>query len=806
MKKVLLFLISLCVLQAVQAQDLTQTVRGKVIDADSKFPLIGATIVVLDLPETLGTSTDVDGNYTIENVPVGRRAFKISYLGYKDRVAQNVIVNSGKEVILDIELEESVVDMTEVVVTAVQNGEPLNEMATLSARQFSVAETDRYAGSRGDPARMASSYAGVQSNNDANNDIIVRGNSAFTLLWKLEGLNIPNPNHFKSPGFQGGAVTVLNNKYLANSDFYTGAFPAEFGNALGGVFNLRMRNGNNQQHEYSFFLGALGTELMGEGPINKEKKSSYLFNYRYSTLDLVLKLGIGIGTSAVPSYQDAAFRLNFPQENGSNFSIWGVGGIYNADLKTSEDEAPDQELFGTQDRDQLFYGNMGSLGMSYTKPINKDTYIRANVGVGYNEYNRRDSLVYRRIVDERFVVDSLKHFKGAKQGDLRINSSFFVNKKIGKNHVIKYGTDLDVFFARITDTVRVLDPNAPDFNTYRRLYDADYAPSTLVQPFFQWKYRPTANVTLNVGVHAQYFSLTNDISYFEPRVGVKYVLPNNQSLKFGAGLHSQIQPMFAYYAVDPLNGSQFLSPDLEFNKSVHVVAGYDRLLGEKMRLTAETYYQYLYNLPVDNTSSSWGLLSTLTYADTYYDHQPVNGDGSLGTQWNYGIDLTLERFFSNNFYFLWTGSLFRSFYRASDNVVRPSQFDNLYATNFLYSYEFVFDRSSLGLGLQASMVGGRPYTPADVAASDLRGDLVEDDSKRHTLRLDDYFRLDAKLNYKMQRKKVTHEIGIDIVNVTNKDNVFGLRYVPDNDNDPTNNIQFESQLGLLPIFFYRIDF
>lgn len=805
MRTLLIFVVLACLFFPIHAQELTQSVRGHVIDADSKFPLTGASVVLFNKIDSIGTTTDIDGSYVLKEVSIGRREVHISYLGYKERIVQNVIVNTAKEVILDVALEESAMDLDAIVVTSIQNGEPLNEMATLSARQFSIAETDRYAGSRGDVARMAASYAGVQTEDDANNDIVVRSNSRFTLLWKLEGLNIPNPNHFKSPGFQGGAVTLLNNKYLASSDFYTGAFPAEFGNALGGVFNLRMRNGNNQQHEYSFLLGVLGTEIMGEGPINREKKSSYLFNYRYSTLDLILKLGLNIGTSAIPFYQDAAFRLNFPQKNGANFALWGVGGNYRADVKRSRNNQPTQELYGKSDRDQYYFGNMGVIGMSYTKPLNTDTYFRANLGVGYNEYNRQDSLVYRRLEDGLYKIDSIQHFQDITQGDARINSSFFVNKKIGQQHVIKYGTDFDVYFAQITDSVRVVDTNSPLFNNFQQLYFADNDMSILSQPYFQWKYRPNAKLTLNLGVHAQYFSLTNEVSSLEPRFGISYTLPNKQSLKFGTGLYSQVQPMFAYYAINQVDNTA-LSPNLEFNKSIHVVAAYNRLLGKKMRLNTELYYQYLYNIPVDASPTSWSLLSASTSSNSYPSRQAVNGDGAIGTQWNYGLDLTLERFFNDNFYFLWTASFFRSFYRASDNIVRSSQFDNFYATKFLFGYEFVFKRSSLSLGFQTSLIGGRPYTPPNIEESDRLGVLVRDDTKRHSLRFDDYFRLDAKINYKIQRAKITHEIGLDIVNVTNKDNIFGLRYVPDNDNDPNNNIRFENQLGLLPLFFYRVDF
>ncbi|MEM6342770.1 MAG: carboxypeptidase-like regulatory domain-containing protein [Bacteroidota bacterium] len=286
-KYFILLLGYLLLISGLNGQELKQTVRGQVVDAESGFPLESVRIYVRLLDsEVIGVLSDARGNYRLNKVPVGRQAINFEFIGYQPVVLNNIEVTSAKEVILNIEMQTSALEMEEVMIQARRNGEASNEMATVSAREFSVAETNLYADSRGEPARMASNYTGVQGADDSRNDIVIRGNSPQGVLWRLEGINIPNPNHFSIPGTGGGPVTILNNKFLRNSDFYTGAFPAEYANGLAGTFDLQMRNGNNEQHEFSGQLGFLGTEFTAEGPINKEKGSSYLAMYRYSTLQL----------------------------------------------------------------------------------------------------------------------------------------------------------------------------------------------------------------------------------------------------------------------------------------------------------------------------------------------------------------------------------------------------------------------------------------------------------------------------------------------------------------------------------------
>ncbi|MFC2096621.1 carboxypeptidase-like regulatory domain-containing protein, partial [Bacteroidota bacterium] len=271
----------------------TQTIRGQVIDQDSKSPLIGANIIILNSEPVKGTSSNVDGYFRIDQVHVGRVDLKVTCMGYEAKTIPNLLIGSGKEIVLEIELIESLIQLEDVIITA--NGhkaEALNEMAVVSAKAFSVEETKRYAGSFNDPARMVSGYAGVTGDATGNNDIVVRGNSPKGILWKLDGIDIPNPNHFADEGSTGGPINALNSAMLNNSDFFSGAFAPEYGNAYSGVFDMKLRNGNNEKREYSASIGVIGMEATLEGPFSKNYNGSYLINYRYSSLDILDQAGI----------------------------------------------------------------------------------------------------------------------------------------------------------------------------------------------------------------------------------------------------------------------------------------------------------------------------------------------------------------------------------------------------------------------------------------------------------------------------------------------------------------------------------
>ncbi|MBR9923240.1 MAG: TonB-dependent receptor [Bacteroidetes bacterium] len=808
MKKLLLFLILLLPL-GLAAQTLTQTIRGTVVDSESKFPLIGVSVSVsLEDGAIIGTVTEVDGTFRLEEVPVGRQTVNLTYLGYEPAILNNIIVSSAREVILDVEMEESVAELQEVTVVAQRDGEVRNEMATVSARQFSVEETDRYAGSRGDPGRMASNFAGVQGADDSRNDIVIRGNSPQGVLWRLEGVNIPNPNHFAIPGTGGGPVTILNNKYLANSDFFTGAFPAEFGNSVAGVFDLRMRNGNNEKHEFSGQLGFLGTELLAEGPISKENKSSYLLSYRYSTLQLFTFMGIDVGTDAIPQYQDAAFRLNFPTKKGGNIAFWGLGGISDINIVLSEAEAPDTTtlIFGSNDRDQYFGSTMGVAGVTWTQPTNENTYIKVTGSASYQKVDAYHDYIFRHVEDGQFVVDSLPQILGYSFAETKYSLYGFVNHKINRRQTLKAGLNVDYIGMNYLDSVRVVtlnpEPDPAALTDWRIRWDANEG-AILLQPYINWKYKASERLTLTAGLTSLYFSINNNsFSPIEPRVGMSYDLDEASKLSFGYGLHSQILPGYLYYYGYETVGDdpQEHNLNLGLQKSHHLVLGYERLLGKSFRLKAETYYQYLFDIPVEVESSSFSLLNSGSGFSRFFPDTLTN----TGTGRNYGVELTLEKFFSDGYYFLITGSVFDSKYEGSDGVLRNTVFNGRYAFNGLFSKEFTFNKgSALNIGAKVTYTGGRWYGPVDLDESQKQLEIIWEDEGAFTQQFPAYFRVDAKLSYRWNRPKVTHEFAVDFVNVFDRENILTLTFAPEHPQGP---IVEEYQLGFLPIFFYKLDF
>ncbi len=722
----------------------------------------------------------------------------------------NIEVTSAKEVILNVELQLSALDVEEVVISASRNGEVSNEMATVSAREFSVVETNLYAGSRGEPARMASNYAGVQGADDSRNDIVIRGNSPAGVLYRLDGINIPNPNHFAIPGTGGGPVTILNNKFLSNSDFFTGAFPAQFGNGLAGVFDLRMRNGNNQQHEFTGQLGFLGTELTAEGPLSKESGSSYLAMYRYSTLQLFQFLNIDVGSDAIPQYQDGAFRLNFPQKNGANLAIWGLGGLSDIDILLSEQTAPpeDPDLFAADtDRDQYFGSNMGVVAATYSYPINVSTYLKVGLSASTQSIDAYHEQIYRRIVqdaegNDAFALDSLRPILDYRFTENKYSSFINFKKKVGRRHTFEVGANFDWYDMRYVDSARQVIRANDSLAPWLVRWDGDQG-APLFQPYFQYRLNYQDRLILTAGLTSLYWGINNQsFSPIEPRVGLRYTLAKGHTLSFGSGLHSQIQSPYIYFYGFETEGRDPLEHNLDvgLSKSAHVVIGYDYVFGKAMRFKAEAYYQYLYDIPVEKRPTAFSLLNAGSGFVRFFPDTLVNE----GIGRNYGVEVTLERFFAGGFYFLLTGSLFDAKYQGSDDVWRNVTFNGRYAANALTAYELSL-RNGLAIqtGLKFTTAGGRWFGDADTTASIRAGEIIFIDSTANTRQFDPYFRMDVRLALRWNRPKVTHELAFDLINVTNQFNVLTLRFTPEN---PDGAISPVPQLGFLPLFYYKIDF
>ncbi len=779
---------------AAEAQ-LLQRVKGQVLDKESRIPLEGVIVSVTSLPAPRMALTDASGRFTIDSIPVGKQNVSFSYGSYRPYDLADVLITSGMEVVIEVQMEESARKLDELVVRSKRSS--VNEMAIISTKTFDVQETERYAGSRSDPARMASNFAGVQGADDSRNDIIVRGNSPAGLLWRIEDVDIPNPNHFAIPGTSGGPVSMLNSKTLATSDFLTGAFPAEYGNSISGAFDLRLRNGNRDRFEMTAQLGFLGTEIAAEGPISRKTGATFLLAYRYSTLRLFESFNIRIGTSSIPNYQDLSFRLNFPMGRKGNLALFGIGGLSSIDLIVSKLTEPSQEIYGESDRDQYFSSNTGFAGASYTHTFNKNTLAKIVSAFSANVIEARHEKVFR---DADYRVDSFKHILGYRFGTSSWNTHGYVVHKMGARHTIKGGLMANVFLLDLLDSSRQYPPSRQDWQ-HRLQFQGS---TSLLQAYAQYKFRPSDDLSLTAGLHLQYLT-HNSSAALEPRLGLRWLPGGGHVLSLGYGLHSQMQPIYQYFAHDPARPPGAMhNYDMGFTRSHHLVAGWDKRLSSSIRMRTEIYYQHLFNIPVElrGGSSFSNINQGSSFSRVFPDSLKNGGTGS-----NYGLELTLEKGFSKGYYLLFTGSVFNSTYKGADGIERSTDYNGRYATNVLAGWEPKIGANTVLLtGVKVTFAGGRLYSVPDLQASNAKGDFVVIDSLRNSERFADYFRADLRIGIRINRPKLTHELAFDLVNIFDNQNILNLTYSPDLAAQGQYPFLKSYQLGFLPLFYYRVDF
>ena len=784
--------ILLLIASSVYGQTATQTIRGKIIDSESQQPLIGASVYIEKTIPMLGTSTDIDGEFVIPDVPVGRHTIVVSYLGYDPVVMAHVQVVSGKELVLEVGLVESTVKLDEVVVDAYDDRSAvLNDMAMVSARGFSVEETGRYAASFYDPARMARNYAGVSvggGSSDLFNEIIVRGNSPRGILWRLEGIEIPNPNHFGSLGNTGGGISMLSSSTLSYSEFYTGAFPAEFANASSGVFDLNLRKGNSQQREYAVMVGLLGLEAAAEGPFSKNSDASYLFNFRYSTLGVLEQIGLSPVSDALPRYGDLSFNVYLPAGKAGQFNLFGLAGAN----KAYNEPAPDTTQWETGDDEEGFEEKqkIGTIGLVHKYLLNNNSYIKTVAAASIEQYEG-----YGYELDPFKDYEVIPFYKDRfKVQTYRISSSY--TNKLNARNSIKAGVIAS--YSKFDFFTQERDNEAEELVTYL----ANEGDATQVNLYGQWKNRFAKDWTLTAGLHFNYFGLNSTYS-LEPRLAVKWDVRPTHALTAAAGLHSKPEnPAFYYAGGDYDPGNQNLPNfNLDYTKSFHAVLGYSWAMRNDLKLKVEAYYQHLYDVPVQADSSKTG--SLINAADVW-DYVFAGPGVNEGVGRNIGVDVTLEKNYSKGYYVLITGSVFDSKYRTLAGDWFNTRYSSKYQLNVLGGKEWKLgktDDNIFGVNLKLVFNGGDRVTPIDLESSMKEGHTVRFDDQVFAESIGQYFRIDFGVSYKINKPGITHTISLDVQNVSNRLNPFSNYY-----DSKTQSIQYDFHTGLFPVLNYRIEF
>ena len=694
MKKIVFWMAALVVVMsmAVKAQaqtktPTTQTVRGQVSDVASGEPMTGVTIQV-ENGITMTTVSDVDGNFVIENVPVGRHSVRATYIGYEPLELKEQLLTSGKELVLNLKMTESLSELSEVVVKPRVNKQmPLNEMAQVGARMFSVEEATRYAGGMADPARTASMFAGVATGG-ATNGISIHGNSPQMLQWRVEGVEVNNPNHFAEITEAGGGIfTSLNGTVLANSDFMTGAMPAEFGNALSGAFDMKMRTGNNTKHEHAIQVGTLGVDFASEGPLGKNTKASYLVNYRYSFLEIAKKLHAINMEHETLDYQDLSFKFNFPTAKAGTFSVWFTGLIdnYRNDVI---DPSEWETLWDSNDswsRQRSWAGGLThtlrySSGGTITSRV---AYTGAYTKLGMNDY------------DEQLTK---------MPGGLGRNMSWNVIISAEQKHKFssRY-TMQNGFEHRHMDFTTWFDFVQEIGGPLYRVYESE-GNTGLTRLYTNHKLALTGRLSMVAGLNTMWFNLNNQF-LMEPRVSLQYKTSPSSTVSLAYALNSRKETTDTYFVLLKDNPT-YVNQDLGLTRSHHVSASFAQRLGDNAMLKIEPYWQWLFDVPVEMGTT----YSIINHNLFYQDRALVNE----GAGRNYGIDLTLERYLKDGLYGMLTATLFKSEYRDAQGEWHNSRHDRRYITNILGGKEWMVGKARknvFGMNGRLTLMGGDRYTP-----------------------------------------------------------------------------------------------
>lgn len=739
-------------------------------------------MIILDSDPILGTVTDVDGYFTIKNVPIGRHHLQVTFIGYETQTVPELLVSSGKEVVLNLDLRESVEKLEELVVVADEQakGQPRNELASVSSISISVEETSRYAATFDDPARAALSFAGVTTGgDDLLNEIVIRGNTPKGILWRMEGVEVPNPNHFASIGSSAGGVSMLSSNMLANSDFFTGAFTPQYGNATSGIFDLKMRQGNYDKPEHSIGAGLLGVAASSEGPLSKNSRASYLVNYRYSTLALLENLGLNILSDQEKiSFQDLSFKFHVPTEKFGSFSLWGLGGRNTYTFK------PNLEFGEVYYEEEI--REMGVAGLTNVFFIGENTFVESVVSWSSTKYDyEADSL--------RQVVTFIENFD---ETSLRFSS--FVNHKFNARHTVRVGG----IYSRLGYDLYNLDFIREEDRFITSLDDDGAA--NFYQGYVNWQIRPSDRLTINTGLHGSYFEINKDL-YLEPRFGLRWRV-GDQFLTAGAGLHSRMETTAIYLARQEQQDGTFsqMNRDLEFTKAAHFVVGYEKQLKSDLRFKAEAYYQYLYDVPVwPNDTTSDAYLRTFSMLNTFdgYTSDELANDGE-GV--NYGIELTLEKFFTRDYYFLATASLYESLYRGADDMLRDTRFNGNFIFNALGGKEWHVGKNgknTIALNGRFIWSGGKREAPILIPDSQSEGYTVYDFDRNFEHLLTNYYRIDFGFSYRKNKEKSAQILAINVQNVTAVENEFSRYYSPE-----ASRVVTETQLSFFPNLSYKWEF
>lgn len=738
-----------------------QNVRGTIKESFTERVIEGVIVKLLvDNSTYKQTVSDAKGNFIFTDVQIGFYDILYTHISYKSFIQPSITVTVSKETVLNTVMESRAKELEEVEVNFdKERGIPNNEMANSSVFSIHPNDARRLAGGLDDPIRVTGTLPGVTAaTNFSANFVSIRGNSPRSLKYQMEGVELPNPTHFARIGSSGGTFTIFSMQLMDKSDFYTGAFSAQFGDALGGVFDVKFKKGNSKQHEMTFQIGSLGVEFGSEGPLSKKNNSSYVLNYRYATVGLAR-----IGNPSQPTYQDLAFNIDIPLAKSKGklqfFAIAGTSDRTRSALKDSS------EWKESLDRTTLYLASTtATMGGVYKKYIGSKSVLKATVVGSYSKQSDNKDYVQN---DFSIINQKINEYTSTP-----ITGALSFKHKFGIKHSNITGLSYNT-------TGHNWKAEKYSFNQNKQIVLMDgTGRSDILKAYTQSKFSLTEKFNILAGVHFLKYNVTNQQTV-EPRLSLNYQLNSKHSLSLSSGMHSQVENYATYlYEETDLNGD-VINPNknLGLSKAIHYILGYRGKVFTNHRLRIEAYFQQLYDVPVDSLTFSTINIEELSDLRTLTNS---------GTGQNYGVDVGFERYTDNGLYYIFNSSVWRSLYKAGDGVQRSSAFDNNYNLRFIVGKEYKLRASKNKKGIDRyrafswngslNILGGQTYTPLDFANSKIEQETIYDESLAYTEKGKTLLFLDFNFSYTINKKKRKTVWAIQVKNLLNNGNALYREY------------------------------
>ena len=765
-RTILLFLLSTTI---IHAQQLTSVVRGHVRDADTGLPLAGASVQL----DAKGNVTDDNGSFRFNGVEVGRHALTVSFVGYQTVVVAEILLESGKENVQDVRLSVAGKQLQEATVAGSR------PPAFKGVQAITAEQTLRYAATYLDPARVATSFAGVAAANDQANGLVVRGNSPNSMQWRLEGVEIVNPNHLSNAGTfsdrptsTGGGVNILSTQLMGTSYFMSGPFPAQYGNVTGAILDMNLRKGNDERTEFTGQASLIGLDIAAEGPLSKKSKASYLVNYRYSFTGLMGAMGVSFGGEDI-RFQDLSFNLNFPTAKGGKFTIFGMGGISKNTFSPDKDTTAWE--FEKDGRYVLYKNKMGAAGATFDQPIGRRASLRTVLVASGLNASRKAFEVDPVTLQNRDLLGN----------DGIVNGRFSFNTTL--NYKIKAGTTFKGGVFLTTQQFKV----PPQ-------YPSEEIKSWFIQPFVNWSHVSRSFIT-DVGLHGMISKIRKDgtkvSALVEPRVSVKWLAAVDKQVSLSYGLHSQLQSPNVYSSVHGMTyvGQNF---DLKPTRSHLITLAYQQFFKKGSSLKIEAYWQHQFDVPVGSD------MRENFSAVNLIEERPAVRFYNKGTARNYGLEATFQKYLTNAFYMLVSGSLYKATYVDYLGFRRDSRFDGGHTSSLTAGKEFKSSRGGLwGVNAKILWLGSFRDKPIDAEYSAALKQTIYLYESEYTVKMKDYFRPDLRIYWKKGKARYNRTLAIDLQNVSGTKNE-AYRYF----DTRQKRVVVQEQLGLIPVLSYRVEF